>query len=46
MSYYFNKTSLDSDTDPQGLISLFVDAPLGDGTELPTAFATVTFVKK
>ncbi|MRT92943.1 spondin domain-containing protein [Ancylomarina sp. 16SWW S1-10-2] len=38
--------SANSTTDPQGLISLFVDSPLGDGTELPTAFATVTFVKK
>jgi len=33
-------------TNPQGSISLFVDSPLGDGTELPTAFATVTFTKK
>ena len=39
-------SSNNSITDPQGLISLFVDTPLGDGTELPTAFATVTFVKK
>ena len=38
--------SANSITDPQGGISLFVDSPLGDGTELPTAFATVTFVKK
>jgi hypothetical protein len=33
-------------TDPQGLISLFVDAPLGDGTDLSADFATVTFTKK
>tara|TARA_R110001583_G_scaffold50403_2_gene157321 strand:+ start:16481 stop:17158 length:678 start_codon:yes stop_codon:yes gene_type:complete len=39
-------TSANADADPQGLISLIIDAPLGDGTELPTAFATVTFVKK
>ncbi|MFT5749990.1 MAG: hypothetical protein ACI93S_001263 [Ancylomarina sp.] len=38
--------SANSITDPQVPISLFVDAPLGDGTELPTAFATVIFVKK
>lgn len=39
-------TSADADTSPKGKISSFVDAPLGDGTNLPTAFATVTFVKK
>ncbi len=39
-------TSADAATDPQGLISLFVDAPLGDGTELSADFATVTFTKK
>ncbi|MDE5422464.1 spondin domain-containing protein [Ancylomarina sp. DW003] len=38
--------SADVVTDPKGKISEFLDAPLGDGTELPTAFATVTFTKK
>ncbi len=38
-------TAANANTDPKGEISLFVDAPLGNGTELPTAFATVTFVK-
>ena len=39
-------TSADDVADPQGKISLVIDAPLGDGTKLPTAFATVIFVKK
>jgi hypothetical protein len=39
-------TSANTATDPQGKISLVIDAPLGDGTELPTDFATVIFVKK
>ncbi len=38
--------SANSVTTPQVPISLFVDTPLGNGTKLPTAFATVTFVKK
>lgn len=38
--------SANADTDPKGLISLFVDAPLGDGTDLSADFATVTFTKK
>lgn len=38
--------SAEADTDPKGLISLFVDAPLGDGTDLSADFATVTFTKK
>jgi len=39
-------TSANIATDPQGLITLFVDSPLGDGTNLSADFATVTFVKK
>ena len=39
-------TSANIETDPKGLISLFVDSPLGDGTNLSADFATVTFVKK
>jgi len=38
--------SANSNTDPKVPISIFVDAPLGDGTSLPTDFATVTFTKK
>ncbi|MGZ2368178.1 spondin domain-containing protein [Ancylomarina sp. YFZ004] len=33
-------------TTPQAPISLFVDSPLGDGTDLSADFATVTFTKK
>ncbi len=33
-------------TDPQLPISLLVDAPLGDGTNLLSSFATVSFIKK
>ena len=32
-------------TDPQQPISLFVDAPLGDGEALNATIATVTFTK-
>lgn len=39
-------TSANIATDPQGLITLFIDSPLGDGTNLSADFATVTFVKK
>jgi len=39
-------TSADADSSPKAPISLFVDAPLGDGNSLPTAFASVTFTKQ
>jgi len=39
-------TSADADSSPKVPISLFVDAPLGDGNSLPTAFASVTFTKQ
>ncbi|WP_372642823.1 spondin domain-containing protein [Ancylomarina sp.] len=37
--------SADANTDLKVPISLFVDAPLGDGTNLAADFATITFVK-
>ena len=39
-------TSANSNTDPKGTITKFVDVPLGDGTDLSADFATVTFTKK
>ncbi|MCZ4695006.1 hypothetical protein DWB61_08395 [Ancylomarina euxinus] len=39
-------TSENVETDPKASISLFVDSPLGDGTNLSADFATVTFTKK
>ena len=39
-------TSLNKATTPKGLITKFVDAPLGNGTALNGSFGTITFKKK
>jgi hypothetical protein len=39
-------TSLNKATTPKGLITKFVDAPLGNGTVLNGSFGTITFKKK
>jgi len=39
-------TSLNKATTPKGLITKFVDAPLGNGTTLNGSFGTITFKKK
>lgn len=39
-------SSLNQATSPKGLITKFVDAPLGNGTALNGSFGTITFKKK